>query len=143
MSATMSATALGEPVGPVVGSVVGVDVGTVADGEVGTLVTGSLGVVLPLQATPFRVKAAGDGLLPVQVPLKPNEALPLVASAPFQLAPTALTVSPEDVTVAFQAWETRCPAGKVQPTVQLVTGSPRFFTATLAVKPLGHWLPTV
>jgi hypothetical protein len=34
---------------------------------------------LPVQATPLRVKADGAVLLPVQVPLKPNEAEPFVA----------------------------------------------------------------
>jgi hypothetical protein len=38
-------------------------------------------VVLPVQATLFRVKLVGIGFDPVQVPLKPNDALAPVASA--------------------------------------------------------------
>jgi hypothetical protein len=129
---------VGGVVGGVDGAVVGVLVGPVAGGVVG--VPGS---VLPVQFRPLRVNVAGAGLLPVQLPLKPNDALPFVASEPFQPALETVTLSPEEANEAFQPWVTRCPAGKVQPTCQLVRGSPRFFTATLAVKPPGHWLPAV
>ena len=37
-------------------------------------------VVPPVQATLFRVKPVGTGFDPVQAPLKPNDALPPVAS---------------------------------------------------------------
>jgi hypothetical protein len=123
----------------VLGAVVGVLVGPVA----GVVVGVAPGVVPPVQATPLRVNPAGAGLLPVQLPLKPNEALPFVASAPFQPVLDAVTVSPEEAIEAFQPCVTRCPAGKVQPICQLSTGSPRFCTATTAVKPVDHWLPTV
>src|SRR5690242_8607610 len=79
---TMSAVAGG----PVVGTLVvgGAEVG---GAEVGTPVVVGAAVVgapvgdtgPPVQATPFTVKLVGAGLLPVHEPLKPNDAVPLVA----------------------------------------------------------------
>src|SRR4051794_26029267 len=59
--------------GGVVGGVVGVVVGLV----VGEVVGGVVVVTPPVHATPLRVKAVGDGLEPVQEPLKPKLAVPL------------------------------------------------------------------
>ncbi len=50
---------------------------------VGAVVGAVVGVAEPVQATPLRAKAVGAGLEPVHDPLNPNEALPLVASAPL------------------------------------------------------------
>jgi tetrahydromethanopterin S-methyltransferase subunit C len=66
---------LGADVGAVVGAVVGPVVGVV----VGALV----GVVLPVQVTPFTAKLVGAGLLLVHDPLKPNETVPFVGTAPL------------------------------------------------------------
>jgi hypothetical protein len=60
-------------VGAVVGGVVGVVVGGV--------VAGVVGLVPPVQATPLRLNEVGAELLPVQLPLKPNETVPLAAIA--------------------------------------------------------------
>ena len=66
----------GVPVGPV-------DVGPVDGDAVGEVVDGVVGAVLPVQVTPFTAKLVGAGLLPVHDPLKPNDAVPLVATAPL------------------------------------------------------------
>ena len=44
---------------------------------------GVVGVVPPVHVTPFRAKLVGAGLLPVHEPLKPNDTVPLVATAPL------------------------------------------------------------
>ena len=51
----------------------------------GLLLGGALldGTTPPVQATPLSAKSVGAGLLPVHEPLKPNEAVPLVAIAPL------------------------------------------------------------
>jgi len=52
-------------------------------GELGATV-GELDVVTgPLQLTPFRAKFVGDGLLPFQAPLKPNDTVPLEPTEPL------------------------------------------------------------
>jgi hypothetical protein len=50
---------------------------------VGPVVGPVVGAVPPVQATPLTAKPAGTGLLPVHEPLKPNDAVPLVAIAPL------------------------------------------------------------
>jgi hypothetical protein len=69
-----------------------------------------LGGMEPVQVVPLRANPVGAGLLPVQDPLKPNEAVPDVAMAPLWLTLRAVTWPPPADTVAFQAWVTRCPA---------------------------------
>src|SRR5690349_13929253 len=61
----------------VVGRGVGLDVVRVGVGVVGPVVTP------PVHVVPLREKLAGTGLLPVQLPLKPNEVLALVATEPL------------------------------------------------------------
>src|SRR5919204_3261898 len=56
---------------------------------------------------------------------------------------TALTWAPFCVTVAFQAWVTRCPAEYDQVSVHPVTGSPRLVMDTFAPNPPGHCEVTV
>lgn len=56
--------------------------GGVLDGG-GVVGGGVVGVVLPVQATLFRVKLLGAGLLEFQLALKPNVALALVARLPL------------------------------------------------------------
>jgi hypothetical protein len=63
----------GPDVGDVVGDAVGEDVG-VAVGEP---------VTTPVQAMPLSVKLVGIGLLVVQVPLNPNDAVPPVPMVPL------------------------------------------------------------
>jgi hypothetical protein len=101
-------------------------------------------VVPPPAGTPFTVKEAGTGLLAVQLPWKPNDVVPPVASVPLYATFDALTVAPLWLTVAFQALVTLCPlSGKTQPSVQPVTASPVFRTSTLATNPPPHWAVTV
>src|SRR3954471_15031674 len=88
---------VGVEVGGVVGVVVGGVVGLVVGGVVGLVVGGEV-VTAPVQVAPLRVKALGAGLLPVQAPLKPTEAVPLVATALFQAALRTVTVDPDWVT---------------------------------------------
>src|SRR3954447_23522303 len=64
---------------PVVGGVGGEVVG----GVVGAVVGGVVVVVPPVQVTPLSVNEAGAGLAPDHDPMKPTEALALVASEPF------------------------------------------------------------
>ena len=45
----------------------------------------------------------GTGLVPVQEPLKPNDALPFVAIAPFQPVFLTVTVDPAPGLVTYQA----------------------------------------
>jgi hypothetical protein len=73
------------------------DAGPLGDGDPGVL-----GTTPPVQATPFSVNAVGTGLLPVHEPLKPNEAVPLVASDPFQAALRTVTDDPDWVTEHHQ-----------------------------------------
>ncbi len=47
------------------------------------VVVGVVGVTAPVHATPLTVKAVGAGLEPVQEPLNPKLAVPLVAIAPL------------------------------------------------------------
>jgi hypothetical protein len=126
-------------VGAVVGAVVGVVVGVVVGAVVGLVVPPAL----PVQATPFRVKDVGAGLLPVHEPLKPNEAVPLVPSAPFQLAFLAVTVEPLWVAAVFQAEVIVWPAANDQTSDHEVRASPRLVIVTLAPKPPAHEFCTV
>ncbi|GAA1002682.1 hypothetical protein Aple_001270 [Acrocarpospora pleiomorpha] len=93
---------------------------------------------LPVHVTPLRVKAVGAVLLPDHDPLKPKETVALVAMAAFQLTFAAVTCAPDEVIVVFHAWVTCWPDGKVQASLQLLTGSPRLVRFTLAVNPPGH-----
>jgi hypothetical protein len=122
----------------VVGEVVGVVVGVV-----GAVVGGVVTVAPPVQVVPLTAKLTGTGLLPVQVPLKPNEVVALVARLLFQPASVAVTVLPLCVKFAFQPWLTVCPAGNDHLTVQDVSGSPRLVRATSAPKPPAHCDATV
>lgn len=82
------------------------------------------------------VKAVGLGLLPDQVPLKPMLVEAPVARAPFQSRFLAVTAWPLCAQVALQPCESFwVVVGKVNPSVQAVSGSPRFLTDTLAVNP--------
>jgi hypothetical protein len=63
--------------------VAGALVGPVVGGVVGGVVVGGVVVVAPVQATPLRLKPVGTGLLLVQAPLKPKEAVPPVATEPL------------------------------------------------------------
>ncbi|GGK81519.1 hypothetical protein Sme01_63130 [Sphaerisporangium melleum] len=97
----------------------------------------------PVHLTPFSVKDVGAVLALDHDPLKPNETLALVAMAAFQLTFAAVTCVPEEVTVAFHAWVTCWPEGKVHASCQPLTGSPRLSTLTFAVNPPGHCDETV
>ncbi|KOX21392.1 hypothetical protein ADK67_27270 [Saccharothrix sp. NRRL B-16348] len=123
-------------------SVGGTDVGDVGDvleddvvdvGEDVVVVTGA-----PVHAVPLRVNEVGAGLLPLHEPLKPNVAVAPVARLALWLTPRAVTWAPLCVAVAFHAWVTCWPEAKLQVSVQELIGSPRFVTATFAVKPLFH-----
>jgi hypothetical protein len=144
MAATIAILSVGRGV-ELVGGVDG-DTDTLGDGvgdEVGDAVVGwVVGSTPPVHATPFSVKADGTGLLPDHDPLKPNDTVAFVATAPFQLAFAAVTEVPDAVTFAFQAWVTCWPGTNAQPSVQPLTASPRFVTLTFAVKPPGHCAPT-
>jgi hypothetical protein len=50
-------------------------------GALGVGLDGLGSPMLPVQATPLTVNAAGAVLVPVQLPVKPNETVPLVAIA--------------------------------------------------------------
>src|SRR3954453_4635768 len=72
--------------GPLVGEVVGGVVGDVLGGVAGDVLGGVAGPLVetpPVQVTPFSVKLVGAGLEPVQAPLKPKLAVPLVAIVPL------------------------------------------------------------
>jgi hypothetical protein len=75
---TRTALPLGADVGGEVGGDVGAVVGGDVGGEVGAVVGGEVETP-PVQATPFRANAVGAVFVPVQAPLKPNEATTLVA----------------------------------------------------------------
>ena len=62
---------------------------------VGELVVGVVVLVAPVHVVPFSAKLVGAGLLEVKVPLNPNEAVPLVAIAPFQPALVTVTAAPD------------------------------------------------
>ena len=109
------------------------------------LVSATVGAVLvggaPPQLTPLTVNAVGFGLLPTHAPLKPIEVEAPVPRLPFQSRLRAVTALPDWVQVADQPCCTRWLAsGKVKPSVQPVSGSPRFRSVTLAVKPPGQSL---
>src|SRR4051812_17375370 len=78
-----AAPVVGGVVGEVVGGVVGAVVGGVVGGVVGAVVGGVVVVVPPVQVTPLSVNEAGAGLAPDHDPVKPTEALALVASEPL------------------------------------------------------------
>ena len=105
---------------------------------VGPAVGGVVWVTEPVQVVPLTANVVGTGLLPVQVPLKPNETLALVATPPFQAALTARTCVPLCVTSAFQPWATCWPPANDQVRVQPASGSPRLVRLTFAVKPVFH-----
>ena len=139
-------------IGPVVGEGVGVGVGVgvvvgrgvwdgVDDGDVVGVLVGVTG--LPVHATPLSVNAVGAGLLPAHAPLKPNDAVPLVATFPFHPALRTDTAAPDWVTEPFHSWLTVWPAPNEKRRSQAVTGSPRLVTLTSAPKPLCHWLVTL
>src|SRR5687768_6347081 len=70
--------------------------GVAGDGRADGPGPGGLGAALgrptlPVQATPLRVNAVGATLLPVQVPLKPNEAVAFVARTALWPTPAAVT----------------------------------------------------
>ena len=75
--------------------------------------------------------------------MKPNDAVPLVATVPFHPALRTDTAAPDWVTEPFQSWLTVWPAPKEKRRSHPVIGSPRLVTTTLAPKPLCHWLVTV
>jgi hypothetical protein len=54
-----------------------------------------------------------------------------------------VTAAPDWLTTPFHSWVTVCPDGKLQPSVQPLSGSPTLVTATDAPKPPCHWLVTV
>jgi hypothetical protein len=58
---------------------------------------------------PLSVNPAGAGLLPVHEPLKPKEAVALVATVALCETLAAETCAPLWVTVAFHAWVTVWP----------------------------------
>jgi hypothetical protein len=69
--------------GPWVGDEVGLTLGVgLAAVGLGLAVVGEV-VVPPVHVTPLRAKEVGAGLLPFQVPLKPNAAVPPVAIEPL------------------------------------------------------------
>ena len=112
-----------------------------ADGDVVGELVGVTG--LPVHATPLSANALGEGLVPAYAPLKPNDAVPLVAMDPFHAALRTDTAAPDWVTVPFHSWETVWPASKEKRRSHAVTGSPRLVTCTPALKPPCHWLGTV
>lgn len=67
--------------------------------------------------------------------MKPNDAAPFVGSVAFHPRLVAVTVGPDWVTAAFQAWLTVWPCANVHLTVQPLTASPRFVTTTSAPNP--------
>jgi hypothetical protein len=79
----------------------------------------------------------------VKAPLKPNDVVPLVPSAPFHPALRTDTSAPVWVTEPFHSCETRWPAPKEKRTSHPVIGSPRLVTRTSAPNPPCHWLVTV
>ncbi|GAB1824112.1 hypothetical protein HerbRD11066_72760 [Herbidospora sp. RD11066] len=92
--------------------------------------------VVPPQLTPFTEKAAGLGLLPVHVPLKPSDSVAPLARLLFHGMFAAVTFAPLCVQLADQPWVTRWPEfGNVKPRLQLESASPVLRTVTLAVKP--------
>ena len=94
-----------------------------------------------VQVTPFRVKAVGAGLLPLQVPLKPIPVDAPGASELFQDRLVAVTCWPVCVQVALQPWPMCCAgSGKVNASVQpLIVVEPVFVIVILVVSPPGHW----
>ena len=110
----------GGVVGPVVGGVVG----------------GVVVVVPPVQVTPLSVNEAGAGLVPDHDPMKPTEALALVASEPFQDALVTVTCGPDWANVPPQPWLTFCAVvGKSKPSDQAEIASPRLVIARSPWKP--------
>jgi hypothetical protein len=110
---------------------------------VGGLVVGVV-VVPPVHATPLREKVVGVGLAEPNVPVNPTPTVPPAATDPFQLTLAAVTDWPDCVQVALHPWLTFWLAsGKVNPSVQAVSGSPRLVMVIEAWKPPGHWLGTV
>jgi len=115
---------------------------------VGRVVVGMVVVVpdrvpeLP-QATPLTANAAGTELAVVQVPWNPKPTVRPLGTALFQPTLVALACPPVTAMVAFQALVTACPSGKIQVTVQPLSGSPLLRTATSATNPPGHCEVTV
>lgn len=99
-------------------------------------------VVPPVQVVPLSAKDAGTGLVPDQVPLKPNDALASVARDALYETFFAVTAAPLCDVVAFQACVTAWPAVNDHVRVQALTGSPRLVSLTSAPNPVAHWLVT-
>ena len=75
--------------------------------------------------------------------MKPNDTVAPVAIPALYDTFVAVAAPPDSVMVAFQAWVTVWPSGRVQVSRQPLTASPRLVMSTFAPKPPGHWLETV
>jgi hypothetical protein len=96
--------------------------------------------VPPVQAVPLSAKP--DGVAAAPVALKPKEAVPPVAIAPFQEALRTVTAGPDWVTLPFHSCVTLCPEPNVKVSVHELTAAPRLVIVAEAPKPPGHWLDT-
>ena len=97
------------------------------------------GVVPPLQAVPFNVKAVGELLDPLNVPLNPAVKLPPLPMLLFQsaLLATVICALPAGwVNETGQPFCRRCPFGKLKINVQpLVMAGPLLVMTILAPNP--------
>ena len=95
------------------------------------------------QATPFRLKAVGGLLAPLQAPLKPGSELRVPPAGIEALYETfvMVTLLPFWVKVPFQSWVMVCPLGnekvRFQPFIAL---EPVFVIVKAVPKPVFHWV---
>ncbi len=93
----------------------------------------------PVHGVPLSVNDVGTPtLVPVVVPLKPNDTAPPVGIARFQSTLDAVTLAPEAANSAFQPCANRSAPGKSHTRRQPSTGSPTFLIVTLAENPPSH-----
>jgi hypothetical protein len=83
-----------------------------------------------------QLTGVGAVFVPVQLPRKPNPAVPPAPSEPFQPTFAAVTAAPLDVTVAFHAWVIVCPLGNAQ-----VTRQPEMALLPVLVTVTSPWKP--
>ncbi|GAB3900795.1 hypothetical protein GCM10027612_63080 [Microbispora bryophytorum subsp. camponoti] len=93
------------------------------------------GLTVAPQVTPLMENEAGLLLLPDHVPWNPMLVVAPVPRFPFQDMLVPVTVAPLWLQFADQPFDSLCPFGKLNLSVQLLIASPRFLMSRLAVKP--------
>jgi hypothetical protein len=93
------------------------------------------GLAVAPQVTPLMENEVGLLLLPFHVPWKPMLVVVPVPRLAFHGMFVAVTVAPLWLQFADQPFDSCCPLGKLNRSVQLLIGSPRFLMSRLTVKP--------